>query len=1139
MSITKIAAVVAGVTLAALASTASAQTTSCYSFTLNHKLGNTGGEVMWVQKFLNMNAATQVAASGAGSAGQETTRFGALTRSAVMKFQAANGISPVSGYWGPLTRAKANALEVARCASGPTTTTPATGDAVLAAAPQPGNSLAVAGSSANGNVAASRVPFTKFTVTAGATPVTLNSVTVERGGLAADTAFANVILLDDMGNQLGTEKVLNSNHQATIGAPVVIPAGSTKTFTVAANMSTTGGSTSAGQVAVFSVVSASASGTVGGSLPITGAQHTINSTLALGTATVDRGPLDPISAVTKEIGTTGYTFASYKVTAGSAEKIRVWGIRVNQAGSVAGSDLANLKMVVDGTEYAPTWSADGKYAQFNFPGGIVIDKGLVKEFSVKGDIVGGSGRTVSMDIYRLTDIQATGETYGYGITPSATGSFSSSANPSYNAADVTVNAGTFNSVQKSALAPAANIGMQKANEILGAFTVDLKGEKVQVQTLKMSIALDSGATDRKITNVTLVDANGAVLAGPIDSATLTVSGSTNVDALTFSAVTFPAGATTVYVKGQLNSTFAQDDTVTVITTPSTQWTGVTGETSGNNVSLTSLSAPISANTMTVKAAALAVNTLTTPSAQTVVKGSAKHHFATISLDGSNSGEDVRVSNITLTDTVGGGGAVTNVDNVELFADLTSANNADPRMGKFETRVKSAEQFTGVTLALALDTHVNVPKNSQVEVGVFADVSSAEAASATHRINATAAAAVGLVSGATISSPSFNGTGQNMTVADTGTLAVSLSASSPATKQVVGNVAGVDLAVLKLRAENEDVDLQQLKLKLTSGTAASLAGNKVMVYDGATKIGEATFSGTTATVYFTPNFRSPKGQDKNITLKADLAAIGTNQPGIAGAALKVDFDADVIASATTKGVGASSGSSVIVGSNATVISTDTSSNGVLTFKSVPTFARIALPASNNLVNGTQDLFRFSVKADAAGDVSIYKIAFNSTATNTGGVALAYTASTAKVIAYTDAGLSTPISGPFTSGELLAAPGSITSGTDFNAVFSSPVTIPAGTTYYFKVISDVVGVDAAGESISTKLLGDAAPVYSGVQTAADADADANDDFIWSGNSYGTATTGAGPTPVTDVDWYNGFSVVGLPATDTDASTNTRAN
>jgi len=39
-----------------------------------------------------------------------------------------------------------------------------------------------------------RVPFTKFTVTAGASDVVINGITVERTGLAADAVFAGLIL---------------------------------------------------------------------------------------------------------------------------------------------------------------------------------------------------------------------------------------------------------------------------------------------------------------------------------------------------------------------------------------------------------------------------------------------------------------------------------------------------------------------------------------------------------------------------------------------------------------------------------------------------------------------------------------------------------------------------------------------------------------------------------------------------------------------------------------------------------------------------------------------------------------------------------------------------------------------------------
>lgn len=98
----------------------------CYAFTQTHQLGQSGGEVMWVQKFLNSHGA-QVAASGAGSPGNETAYFGAMTKAAVAKFQAANGVTPAAGYWGPITIAKAKSL----CAGAPTTGTPTTGGETL------------------------------------------------------------------------------------------------------------------------------------------------------------------------------------------------------------------------------------------------------------------------------------------------------------------------------------------------------------------------------------------------------------------------------------------------------------------------------------------------------------------------------------------------------------------------------------------------------------------------------------------------------------------------------------------------------------------------------------------------------------------------------------------------------------------------------------------------------------------------------------------------------------------------------------------------------------------------------------------------------------------------------------------------
>ncbi len=82
-------------------------------------VGSTGADVMALQKFLNMSAATQVAATGAGAPGMETSTFGPATRAAVIKFQTANAITPAAGYVGPVTR-----TTIAAKCSGTTPTTP-------------------------------------------------------------------------------------------------------------------------------------------------------------------------------------------------------------------------------------------------------------------------------------------------------------------------------------------------------------------------------------------------------------------------------------------------------------------------------------------------------------------------------------------------------------------------------------------------------------------------------------------------------------------------------------------------------------------------------------------------------------------------------------------------------------------------------------------------------------------------------------------------------------------------------------------------------------------------------------------------------------------------------------------------------
>lgn len=65
--------------------------------------GFMGPDVRLLQQFLNLKGFV-VASRGPGSPGNETTLFGALARAALARFQAAHGITPPSGCFGPLTR---------------------------------------------------------------------------------------------------------------------------------------------------------------------------------------------------------------------------------------------------------------------------------------------------------------------------------------------------------------------------------------------------------------------------------------------------------------------------------------------------------------------------------------------------------------------------------------------------------------------------------------------------------------------------------------------------------------------------------------------------------------------------------------------------------------------------------------------------------------------------------------------------------------------------------------------------------------------------------------------------------------------------------------------------------------------------
>jgi hypothetical protein len=1129
-----IAAGIAGVAFAIVIAFSGVMTADAatYTFTKNLTVGSTGVDVMNLQKVLNSDAATQVASTGAGSPGNESSYFGGLTKAAVMKFQSKYGISPVAGYVGPITRAKLNTMTVggtvsttpgctpgalfssttgAPCVTTTTPTTPATGTGIsVAAGVQPAASLAPE--------SASRVPFTRFTLTAGNDgDVSVNSVTVQREGLAHDAVFAGIVLLDENGQQIGIAKTLNSNHQTSIGDPFIVPRGTTRTFTVAGNMVSNLDSY-AGEVPVLSVVGINTSAAVSGSLPIMGAGHTINATLSIGTVTNNISSFDPNTSASKEIGTTGYKFSGIRLTAGSAEQVRLRSIRWNQSGSAGPTDLGNVKVVVDGTMYDTTVSSDGKYYSATFGSGIVVDKGLSKDIYIQGDIVGAgaAGRTIKFDIYKNTDVYITGETYMYGVTPpvgsgtaaDATSEFTATT-PWFDGSKVTVSAGSITTITKANSVAAQNIAINVPNQVLGGFDIDLKGEAISVQSQVFHFNSSIAASGNLLTNVSLVDQNGAVVAGPVDATLVTGT----EQKVTFTdTVTYPVGKRTYTLKGKLPTTFSNNATITASTTPggsSADWSTITGQTTGNSISLSALSSAVTMNTMTVKGAALTISVASSPASQTIVSGGVARTMAGFQLDASQSGEDVRLSTFPVRATFSVAGNMANVSGCQLYDGATALNTGSNVLNG------SSSDTSTKDYSITLDSSLVVAKGTIKTLTLKCNVSAAASGYvAFGLVNGASVSVTGVTSSNDVSENIVTATGPLMTSTSAGSITVTKDSSSPAYSAVAAGTTGVVVGQLRFTSTNEAVNLSRIALQMTGGSSSSTPADlqQVTIWDGATQVGTATFTGTSrnATSTLSSTVTIPKDSYKILTVKADLSAhagnpnIGTSGNPLAGALIAIDYDGND--STGTQGTGADSGTTI------NSASSDTAVAGVRVFRSYPiiTYSTTGGVATN----GQNELLSINIAANSSGDVTMYRMVFSvstTTVTNLTSANFTFTGPTGNVTA---------------SNPSLSADGLTLTVTFDSTTNTSDAVISAGQskTYSLKYSSlNLTGSNTTG-SVTVGLKADTSyPGLPGSILMGSTTGITNvnmGNIIWSPNS----TTTQSINTVGSNDWTNGYGLPG---------------
>ncbi|HUY69822.1 MAG TPA: peptidoglycan-binding domain-containing protein, partial [Candidatus Tyrphobacter sp.] len=466
-----------------------------------------------LQQYLNASGDT-VAKTGAGSSGNETTYFGPATKAAVAKWQAANGVTPAIGYFGPISRAEYVKLTASTGTTTGTTTggTGTTTGTTTGNVPASGLAVSLASTSAAAGSAiagAGQIPVGSFTFTASnAKGETVTGLTFTKVGVVSDSNITNAYLVDSTGSVVAQYQSLSSGVATFTGLSLNVAAGASATYTLKVDLST---SANAGNTIAWQLTSATVSSgdTVTGT-PVTAATQTVttvsNPSLAKATFT--------FNSVGSSInaGTQGALVADITANV-TNNSVYLKGVKFEEVGSATASDIQNLKLYVAGSQVGnavATAASDGTIYFDLSSANAKLNTGNT-DIQLYADIMGSPNRTAQFTILHTYDVSVTDSQYSSGISPSVT---------TTNATTITINPGTL-TVSLDANSPTGNVAEGVSAVTLGKFDVKAAGEAVRINYLDAEIvgtgwtAIASSTAD--LTNVRIIDDVGGQVGNTIST----------------------------------------------------------------------------------------------------------------------------------------------------------------------------------------------------------------------------------------------------------------------------------------------------------------------------------------------------------------------------------------------------------------------------------------------------------------------------------------------------------------------------------------------------------------------------------------------------------------------------------------------
>lgn len=257
---------------------------------------------------------------------------------------------------------------------------------------------------------------------------------------------------------------------------------------------------------------------------------------------------------------------------------------------------------------------------------------------------------------------------------------------------------------------------------------------------------------------------GGILAGLINATDgLGTVGTTAIDPQWIFTNTFvlEPGTTQIGLKTKLSPDWETGDT---IVTTLYQAADFTARSVSNNAVIVPTGLKADANLLTFKGGRMAVRTLGVPATGNVIVGATDFVWSTFSFDADDSGEDIFITAVTITDTLDGTYAdMANIDNAELWADLD-------QNGTYETKITATENPTGgggasETHYFVFNQAITVSRDESIEWIFMGDLSFDATPGGTHALTVAAdgATCIGADSGLSITDAASGSAGTQTVV----------------------------------------------------------------------------------------------------------------------------------------------------------------------------------------------------------------------------------------------------------------------------------------------------------------------------------------------------------------------------------------